>query len=80
MHEANNVHSILQLVEAGLGVSILPSSLRDQYAHLDVSFVGLPDIPVNTEVVLAFKATNQSAALKWFVGYYATAVAESFSV
>lgn len=69
-HEANNVHSILQLVEAGLGVSILPASLRQQYAGLQVTFIPLENIPVNTEVVLAYKAANTSAALKWFIDNY----------
>lgn len=69
-HEANNVHSILQLVEAGLGVSILPASLKQQYGYLQVSFVELENIPVNTEVVLAYKESNQSAALKWFIENY----------
>lgn len=69
-HEANNVHSILQLVEAGLGVSILPLSLKRQYDHLKVSFVELKDIPVNTEVVIAYKATNRNPALKWFIDNY----------
>ncbi len=69
-HEANNVHSILQLVEAGLGVSILPLSLKRQYDHLKVSFIELKDIPVNTEVVVAFKQTNRNPALKWFIDNY----------
>jgi len=69
-HEANNVHSILQLVEAGLGVSILPASLQQQYTYLQLSFIPLEDIPVNTEVVLAYKTTNKSAALKWFIENY----------
>lgn len=69
-HEANNVHSILQLVEAGLGVSILPLSLKKQYDHLKVSFVELKDIPVNTEVVVAYKATNRNPALNWFIDNY----------
>jgi len=70
VHEANNVHSILQLVEAGLGVSILPSSLKQQYSHLKVLFVELKDMPVNTEVVLAYKPANKNAALKWFIEHY----------
>jgi len=69
-HEANNVHSILQLVEAGLGVSILPASLQQQYSYLQVSFIELENIPVNTEVVLAYKPSNKSAALKWFIENY----------
>lgn len=69
-HEVNNVHSILQLVEAGLGVSILPLSLKQQYANLQVSFIELKDIPVNTEVVLAYKKSNSNTALKWFIENY----------
>ncbi len=69
-HEANNVHSILQLVEAGLGISILPSSLKNQYAQLKVAFITLDDIPVNTEVVLAYKESNQNPALEWFISHY----------
>lgn len=69
-HEVNNVHSILQLVEAGLGVSILPASLKQQYAYLQVSFIALENIPVNTEVVLAYKPSNKSASLQWFIDNY----------
>ena len=69
-HEANNVHSILQLVEAGLGVSILPASLKQQYTYLQVSFITLEKIPVNTEVVLAYKPSNKSDALQWFIDNY----------
>jgi DNA-binding transcriptional LysR family regulator len=69
-HEANNVHSILQLVEAGLGASILPLSLKKQHTHLKVTFIDLTHIPVNTEVVLAYKPLNRSAALAWFIGNY----------
>lgn len=70
VHEANNVHSILQLIEAGLGVSILPASLQQQYGHLKVDFIKLKDIPVHTEVVLAYKAGNRNAALRWFIDHY----------
>lgn len=70
VHEANNAHSILQLIEAGLGVSILPYSLKQQYSYLKVSFIELENIPVNTEVVLAYKQNNKSAALNWFIEHY----------
>lgn len=70
MHEANNAHSILQLVEAGIGVSILPYSLKARYAHLKVSFVALKDVPVTTEVVLAYRRNNKGAALGWFIERY----------
>jgi len=70
VHEVNNVHSILQLIEAGLGVSILPCSLKKQYGMLNVTFIELKNIPVNTEVVLAFKQSNRNPALKWFIENY----------
>lgn len=69
-HEANNIHSILQLVEAGLGVSILPLSLKKQYSYLNVRFIELKDIPINTEVVIAYDSTNRNTALKWFIDRY----------
>lgn len=70
VHEANNVNSILQLIESGLGVSILPASLQQQYGHLEVDFIQLKGIPVHTEVVLAYKPENRNAALKWFIDHY----------
>jgi len=70
VHEVNNVHSILQLVEAGLGVSILPLSLQQQYKGLQVSFFPLSEIPITTEVVLAYKESNTNQALKWFIEKY----------
>jgi DNA-binding transcriptional LysR family regulator len=71
-HEVNNVHSIVQLVEAGLGVSILPLSLKQQYLNLQLSFIELSGIPVNTEVVLAYKKSNLNGALKWFISNYSS--------
>ena len=68
VHEANNVHSILQLVEAGLGISILPLSVKNKNANL--RFIPLDDIPVKTEVVLAYRASQGNAALNWFVKNY----------
>lgn len=69
-HEVNNVHSILQLVEAGLGISILPLSLQQQYKKLDISCIPLTDIQVTTEVVVAYKKSNLNKALKWFIDNY----------
>jgi DNA-binding transcriptional LysR family regulator len=62
VHEANNVHSILRLVASGLGVSIVPKSLSQQYQYLNLSFVELPVMPVATEVVIAFKEQQANPA------------------
>lgn len=59
----------MQLIEAGLGVSILPSSLERQYVHLNVSFIQLIDMPISTEVVLAYRS-QANAALDWFIKEY----------
>ena len=72
-HEANNVHSILKLVESGLGVSIVPASLKDQYSGMQLSFLELPEITVSTEVVLAYKAENTHPAAQWFIEKYLSA-------
>jgi len=68
IHEANNVHSILQLVEAGLGISILPLSVKNK--NINLHFIPLLNIPVKTEVVLAYRANRLNAALNWFVKNY----------
>ncbi len=69
-HEVNNTHSILQLVGAGLGVTILPASLKDQYAYLNLSFLVIDNIPIHTEVVLAYNSINKSPALSWFIANF----------
>ncbi|TZF83622.1 LysR family transcriptional regulator [Pedobacter sp. BS3] len=71
-HEANNVHSILRLVESGIGVSILPKSLQWQYPYLKLRYYNLDDIPVSTEVVLASRHSNE--AIRWFTKRYADCV------
>ena len=69
-HEANNIHSILRLVESGLGVSIVPQSVRHQYATAKLLFIDLPPMPISTEVVIAYKAENAHPAAKWFIEKY----------
>lgn len=69
-HEANNIHSILELIEAGLGVSILPLSLKKQYSSMNIQFIEIEDIPINTEVVIAYEQHNRNPALKWFLDQY----------
>ena len=70
VHEANNVHSILRLVESGLGVSIVPHSLKEHYRYLNLSFFELKHIPIATEVLLAYKAGPVTPAVDWFIQHY----------
>ncbi|RDC64976.1 LysR family transcriptional regulator [Adhaeribacter pallidiroseus] len=66
-HEPNNIHSILRLVESGMGVSIVPASVQEQYPYLKLSYYGLPGIPITTEVVLAYKPSASNAVVDWFI-------------
>lgn len=68
-HEANNVHSILRLVEHGAGVSILPAAIKAHYPELKLAYIELPELQISTEVVLAFKA-EKNEAVDWFVKRY----------
>jgi DNA-binding transcriptional LysR family regulator len=76
-HEVNNIHSIMQLVEKGLGVSIVPASLKNSFDHLKLRFVDLKHLPVTTEVVLALKMGNNHPACKWFVEKFQADVTSS---
>ena len=68
-HEANNVHSILRLVENGAGASILPRTVKDHFPALNLQYLELVNIPVTTEVVLAHRPT-QNTAITWFTKRY----------
>ena len=67
VHEANNVHSIVRMVENGLGVSILPDSTSHQYSNQAVRFVKLTETNYTTSVVAAFKKGNNKQYLLRFV-------------
>lgn len=69
-HEANNVHSILQLVVKGMGVSILPKSSIDQYNYLDVCLTSLDMDYISTEVVVVSNFSNENSIIDWFIGKY----------
>lgn len=72
MHEANNVHSILRLVENGLGVSIVPRSLKENFKNLKLSFYELDSLPISTEVVLAYQTHSLSPAAEWLINRYSS--------
>ncbi|MFD1630901.1 LysR family transcriptional regulator [Pseudopedobacter beijingensis] len=71
VHEANNVHSILQLVEKGMGVSILPVSSIVPHKHLKLCFTLLDMDFITTEVVIVTNGAAEHTAVKWFVDKYA---------
>ncbi|MBB6463066.1 LysR family transcriptional regulator [Flammeovirga kamogawensis] len=52
VHESNNINSIIQLVKNGLGVSIVPSSLKNSHTSPELSFLGLNN-NFSTDVLIA---------------------------
>ncbi|MBQ4915490.1 LysR family transcriptional regulator [Maribacter sp. MMG018] len=59
VHESNNVNSIIQLVRNGLGISIVPSSLKNNHKYSELSFLDL-DNKFFTDVLLATPKSEES--------------------
>lgn len=62
-HRSVNALTIFKLVEEGLGVALVPTSLQYGY-DLNVRFIELKDIPQRTELYVAWKESNRNPALK----------------
>lgn len=61
VHESNNINSIIQLVRNGLGVSIVPSSLKNSHIYNELSFVEI-DPQFFTNVLIA-KPKNEASEI-----------------
>ena len=59
VHESNNINSIIQLVRNGLGVSIVPSSLKKCHNYSELSFLDLNN-NLTTDVLLATPKKEES--------------------
>jgi DNA-binding transcriptional LysR family regulator len=66
-HRSVNALTIFKLVEEGLGLAIVPTSLQFGY-NLNVKFLELKDIPQRTELYVAWKESNRNPALKNVIG------------
>ncbi|MBB5438968.1 DNA-binding transcriptional LysR family regulator [Pedobacter sp. AK017] len=62
-HRSVNALTIFKLVEEGMGLAIVPTSLQYGY-NLNVRFIELKNIPQRTELYVAWKASNRNPALK----------------
>lgn len=62
-HKSVHALTIFKLVEKGMGVAIIPTSLKDGY-ELKVRFMEIPNIPQFTELSAIWKAKNRNPALK----------------
>ncbi|WP_262500758.1 MULTISPECIES: LysR substrate-binding domain-containing protein [Rhodonellum] len=61
-HKSVHALTIFKLVEAGLGVAIVPTSLKQGY-DLKVKFIELKDIPQKTELYAVWKKGNRNPSL-----------------
>ncbi len=59
VHESNNINSIIQLVRSGLGVSIVPTSLKKSHIYPELSFLDLGN-NFSTDVLLATAKNEES--------------------
>lgn len=59
VHESNNINSIIQLVRNGLGVSIVPSSLKNNHSYPELSYLDLSS-QFSTDVMLATPKNERS--------------------
>ncbi|TDQ29071.1 LysR substrate-binding domain-containing protein [Zeaxanthinibacter enoshimensis] len=64
-HRSIHGPTIFSLVENGMGISIIPNSLRDKQQY-KVKFIELTDIPQKTELFAAWKKGNENPALPRF--------------
>lgn len=62
-HKSVHALTIFKLVENGLGVAIVPTSLKEGY-ELNVRFMEIPNISEFTELSVIWKAENRNPALQ----------------
>lgn len=62
-HRSVHALTIFKLVEEGLGVAIVPSSLKEGY-DVEVDFLEIKSIPQRTELFVIWKESNRNPALR----------------
>ncbi|MCM4151065.1 LysR family transcriptional regulator [Arenibacter sp. N53] len=65
-HKSIHGPTIFKLVENGMGISIVPNSLRDEHNY-KIKFLELDKVPHRTELFAAWKKNNTNPALHYFL-------------
>ncbi|WP_286911401.1 LysR substrate-binding domain-containing protein, partial [Maribacter sp. UBA6511] len=65
-HRSIHAPTIFKLVEGGLGISIVPNSLRDDH-NTKVKFIELNNVPQETELFAVWHQKNTNLALPFFL-------------
>lgn len=67
-HKSVHANTIFRLVENGLGIAIVPTSLTSGF-DMKVKFIELRDITQRTILYACFKEGNRNTALKYFIQF-----------
>lgn len=62
-HRSVHAHTIFRLVENGLGIAVIPSSLKDGF-DLNVKFIEIPDIPQKAILSAVWREDNRNPILQ----------------
>jgi len=62
-HKSVHALTIFKLVESGLGVAIVPTSIQEGY-EINVRFMEIPNIPQFTELAVIWKTSNRNPVLE----------------
>jgi LysR family transcriptional regulator, benzoate and cis,cis-muconate-responsive activator of ben and cat genes len=73
VHEVSDTHTLIGLVAAGMGVSLVPASLQNLQIK-QVRYIPLRDETPTTTLQLVYNRENSSAVLRNFVGMVQTMV------
>lgn len=68
-HSTVNASSIYRLVENGLGISIVPTSLKKGY-NFKIKFIELINIPQRTNLKIVWNKNNSNPVLKAFIDVF----------
>ena len=68
VHQTNQINTIIRLVEANFGYSILPTSVKEAY-KLNVNFYELADYSERAEISLAFNPDRLNPISKRVIDY-----------
>lgn len=65
-HKSIHGPTIFKLVENGMGIAIVPNSLRDEYNY-KIKFIELDMVAYKTELFAAWRKDNENPALQFFL-------------
>jgi len=69
VHESNNISSIIQLVQSGLGISIVPTNVLKNYKNSELGFIELKKASLFTDILLVTPKNQNSEIAKTAISF-----------